>query len=431
MDSWQSAREGLAALLAGGDGSVPGRALAAIGIVLAAWLVARLVRGAVARLAAARRLDERLQNPGFGTLLAQIAHGLVWLFALPALLDALNLQGLLAPVNAMMSRLLGFVPNLMGAAVAFGVGLLLAQILRKLVAGMAQAAGSEKLAERLGLKAALGERTLAGGLGSLVFALVLLPALAAALQTLGIDAVAQPVSHLLESVIGLIPRLASAAIIVAIAALLGRVLAGLVSTLVAGLGLNALPERIGLGPRWRLGGRDPSELLGLVVTASLVFVGLTQASEVLGFAVLTQAVATLGLVLANLLVGTLVLAVGGWLAALAAQAVAGSGWRHAPTLAALTRAGVLFFAGALALHQAGLPASIVTIAFGAVVGALALGLAVGVAIAVGLGGRPVAERWLARVVEPVEPQGTAAATAASAEAGDPTPRVPVDPPSAP
>lgn len=421
MQSWEQVQAWLAQALAAGEGGLPGRVLAVLGIVLAAWLAGRLLRAAVLRLAAARRLDERLQNPGFGALLAQIAQGLVWLFALPALLDALNLQGLLAPVNAMMSRLLGFVPNLMGAAVAFGVGFLVAQVLRQLVSGLALAAGSEKLAQRIGLGPALGERTLAGLLGSLVFALVLLPTLAAALQSLGIEAVAQPVSQLLEQVIGLIPRLVSAAVIVVLAVILGRVLAGVVAALCVGLGLNRLPARIGLGERWRLAGRDPAEWVGTVVMATVVFVGVTQASEVLGFAILTRAVATLGLVLANLLVGAVVLAVGGWLAVLAARAVQARGGRHAAWVAQAVRAALLFFAAALALQQAGLPAGIVMLAFGAVVGSIALGLALGVALALGLGGRAVAQRLLERALAP----------AAEAAAGTPPQTPPQTPPPGP
>ena len=82
-----------------------------------------------------------------------------------------------------------------------------------------------------------------------------------------------------------------------------------------------------------------------------------------------------------------------WLAALAGSAVAGSEVRHAVALGRLARGIVLFFAAALALRQAGLPAEIVAIAFGSVVGAVAIA----VAVAMGVGGRHVAERVIGRV----------------------------------
>ena len=390
MDQWNSVLQ----MVSGRLGPYAPRILGALTILLLAWLAGRLARVAVMRLAAKAQIETRLQTPGIGALLGNIAAGLVWLFALPALLGTLELEGLLAPVNAMMSRLLGFVPSVMGAAVVFGIGFLAARILRQVVAGLLTAAGSERLAARLGLATALGDNTLAGLAGSVVFALVLLPTLAAALQTLGLEAVAKPVGHLLDSVVELIPKLISAAIIVAIGTLLGRMLAGIVTTLVAGIGGNKLPARLGMADDFRLAGRDASELAGGVVMAAALLLSITQACEVLGFGVLTEAVALLGGVLAKLVVAVVVFGVGLWLATAAARAVASSSMANAAVAGQIVRGAILFFASALALRQAGLPGDIIAIAFGCVIGAFALGIA----IALGVGGRHVAARLLESAV---------------------------------
>ena len=370
------------------------RLFGAAAILLLAWVLARVARSVVTRLLSARGIEARLQTPGLGALLANLAYWLVWLFALPALLGTLELEGLLAPVNAMMSRMLGFMPNVMGAAVIFGIGFIAARIVRQLVTGALTAAGSEKLAERLGLGAALRENSLAGLVGSVAFALVLLPTLTAALQALGLEAVAKPVGHLLDSVVDLIPKLVSAAIIVAIGAVLGRMLAGMVTALLVGAGFNRLPGRLGLAEPFRVGGRDASELVGSVIMAAAVLLAVTQACEVLGFAVLTEAVAVLGAVLAKLLVAVVVFGVGLWLATIAARAIAASAVANAGVLANLARGAILFFTAALALRQTGLPGDIITITFGSVIGAVALA----VAIAAGVGGRHVAGRLLERAV---------------------------------
>ena len=402
--------------LADGLGPYAPRLIGALTIAVLAWLAARLVRAAVTRAGAKAGLDQRLHNPGFTALLADLAHWAVWLLALPALLGALELKGLLDPVNAMISKLLGFLPSLFGAAVVLGIGVLMAGIARRIVTGLLQAAGSEKAAARLGLSTALGDRTLAGIVGSVVFALVLLPTVAAALQALGLDAVTRPVSQLLDNVIALIPRLASAAIVLGVAALIGRALAGMVGGLLAGLGINRLPARLGLKPDFRPGGRDMGELAGLVVMTAVMVVALAQASELLGFALLTQAVAALGVVLAQVLVALLLMGVGLWLGAGAAAWVEATGVTHARRLAQLARGAVLFFAAALALRQAGLPAEIVALAFGAVVCALALGLG----LAVGLGGQHAAARLIERLVAAFD-RPPAAATPPQAGAALPTP----------
>lgn len=392
------------AWLANGLGPFMPRLVAAAAIVAAAWLAARLVRLGATRMGHRANLDTRLSHPGFTALLADLLGWLVWLLALPALLGTLELKGLLDPVNAMLSRLLGYLPNVLGAGVVLAIGLLAANVVRRVVTGLLTAAGSERLAGRLGLAAALGERSLAGMAGSVVFALLLLPTLAAALQTLGLDAVTRPVSQMLDSVMALIPRLVSAALILVIAALIGRALASVVAGLLAGLGANQLPARLGLGDDFNRGGRNASELGGALVMAAVVFVALAQACQVLGLAMLTDAVAVLGGVLAKVVVAVLVMGVGLWLAALASDMVQASGVAHGKVLGRVVRGAILFFTAALALRQAGLPAEIVTITFGAVVGALAIG----VAVAVGVGGRHVAARLLERAVDAFDAPARAA-----------------------
>lgn len=381
--------------LAEGLGPYAPRLVGALAILVVAWIGALVAQGALLRVGAKARLDERLHHPGMSALLGNIARYAVWLFALPALLGTLELKGLLDPVNAMLSRMLGFLPNLFGAVVILGVGILVAGIVRQIVTGLLQAAGSEKVAAQLGMSQALGKNSLAGIAGSVLFTLLLLPTLAAALEALGLASVSKPVGQLLDKVFDMIPRVISAAIILGVAALIGRALASAAGGVLAGMGFNTLPAKLGLSGNVRAGGREPSELAGTVVMVAVMFVALTQACEVIGLPVLTDVVATVGLVLARVAVAALLLLVGLWLATLAARMIESSAARNATVLASLARGAILFFAAALALRQAGLPSEIVTIAFAAVVGAIA----VGVAVAVGMGGRHVAGRLLERAAQ--------------------------------
>jgi hypothetical protein len=366
------------------------RLVAALGLLLVAWVAARIVAAAIARAAAAARIDERTKSTGLSRTLAGVGSAAVWLLALPALLGALGIEALLVPVNAMLARLLGFLPNLLGAVIIFGIGFMVARTVRDIVSGLLTAAGSEKLAERLGLSSALGDKTLAGLLASVVFALILLPTVAAALQPLGVDAVTQPVSKLLDSVMQLIPRLLSAAIILVVSAVIGRTLAGLLTTALAAAGFDKLPALLGAASGPRLGNRTAAEWAGLLLVVAVVYVGSLQATEIIGLPVLTSVVASLGGVLARIGVALVVFGVGLWLARVAADAIAASRVANAATLSMMARVAVLFFAAALALVQAGLPSEIVTILFASVVGAVTIGFA----IAVGVGGRGVAQRLL-------------------------------------
>lgn len=389
-----------------GLGPYAARVLGAAVMVLVAWVVSRLVRAAIGRVCGRAGLDERLQSPGFSQMLANVGVGVVWLFALPGLLETLELKGLLEPVNVMMSRIMGFLPNLVGAVVVFGIGFLVARIVRQIVTGMLRAAGSEKIAERMGLTVSLGEGGLAGLVGSMVFTFILLPVLAAALEPLGLDAVTKPVSNLLDTMIALIPKVTASVFIIAVAALIGRAVAGIVTGVLSGMGFDRLSRHLGLGETRRAGARTPSELAGSLVMASIVIVAVMQASEVLGFAILTRLVANLGAVLAGVAVAGVVMVGGLWLSNWVAGLIKAGSAVNAPALANLVRGAILFFTAALALRQAGLPGDIVGIAFGSVVGAIALGAAV----ALGVGGRHVAGKLLEEAVQALRTEPPASDT---------------------
>ena len=78
---------------------------------------------------------------------------------------------------------------------------------------------------------------------------------------------------------------------------------------------------------------------------------------------------------------------------MAAEAIRSSSTKHASMLANVGQAAIIILAGAMALRQAGLTEDIINLAFGLILGALA----VAAAIAFGVGGRHYAaaklEKW--------------------------------------
>jgi hypothetical protein len=380
-------------LMAGLGPLVP-KALGAVAIVVGAWLVAKLVRLALTRVADAAQLDTRTSSPGLGQTLSGVGGALVWLMALPGLLGVLEMQSLLGSVTGLINKLLAFLPNLFGAAVVLAVGLLIARIASQLVAGALRAAGSEKAALKMGLANSLGQAGLAGVFGKVVFMLILLPTVIAALTPLGMDTLTQPLARLLDGILNFVPRLISAAVVMLIAVFAGRAMASVIAAVASGSGLNGWPEKLGAKPV-EIGGRSLSDLLGTAVLVGVIVIAVAQATELLGLPIVTHIVADVGAGMARLATAGLVFIGGLVLCALAGRAVHSSALPNAHGVALVARAAILAFAGALALRQAGLPSEIVAIAFGAAAGAIAIA----VAVAFGVGGRHVAartaERWAA------------------------------------
>ncbi len=60
--------------------------------------------------------------------LGDIAYWLVFLIFLPGILGALNLGGLLEPIQGMLNKILDFLPNILTAAIIVLVGWFVAKI---------------------------------------------------------------------------------------------------------------------------------------------------------------------------------------------------------------------------------------------------------------------------------------------------------------
>lgn len=153
-------------------------------------------------------LDERLTSQAgiaeadrarLGKSLGTAVFWLVFLLFLPALVGALGLEGLLAPVQNTLNQILSVVPNLLGAGLILLAGWFIARIVRQIVISLLAAAGADALGERVGLQTALGKQTLSGLLGAVAYALILIPAIIAALNALQVEAISRPTVEMLTT----------------------------------------------------------------------------------------------------------------------------------------------------------------------------------------------------------------------------------------
>src|SRR5438105_4086412 len=264
--------------------------VAAVVILIVGWLVALLISRAVAAALRRTRLDARLAGlMGGGTPLdvAAVAQTVIfWLLFLPAILDALNLGGLLAPVVGMLDKAIGYLPNIVAAAVILLVGWFVAGIVRRIVTNLLAAAGLDRLADRVGLAQA-GMQRPSDLVGLLVYVLILLPVLTAALNALGLDAVTRPVSDVLTTLLAAIPHILAAALVLVIAYVVGRLVANLVAGLLSGVGFDRLPARLGLTGLATAPGasaavsttRSPSQVAGQVVLVAIMLFAAIEAAR--------------------------------------------------------------------------------------------------------------------------------------------------------
>jgi len=368
-------------------------------LLLLAWIVASALRSIISRVLAAAKLDERLggeagleegERVPLTKSLADAVYWLVFLLFLPAVLSALNLQGLLQPVQGMIDKVLGYIPNLFAAGLILAIGWLLARIVQRVVTNLLAAIGADRLSDQVGLASVLGKQRLSGLLGLVVYVLILIPVLIAALNALALEAITQPASNMLNTILGAFPDIFAASLVVIIAYVVGRVLAGLIANLLAGVGFNTILARLGLGQEPAEGERTPSEIVGYLVLVAIMLFATIEATRLLGFTSLAELVSEFTVFAGQVILGLIIFAIGLYLANLAAKTVQASGAAQAGLLALAARVSILVLAGAMALRQMGLANEIINLAFGLLLGAIA----VAAALAFGLGGREIAGRQL-------------------------------------
>jgi hypothetical protein len=370
----------------------------AAGIVLSlvAWLVASLLRGAIGRVLGATSIDDRLsEHAGMAPVSRQAGNVVFWLVLLmflPSVLAAFRLTGTLAPVQDMLTRALDILPNVFAAALIGFVGWIVARVLRGLVGNLLAAAGADRVSERVGLDPSVKLSRLAG---TLVFLLVLVPSLIAALDALKIEAISGPATLMLGKLLDAVPHILAAAVIVLLTWYVARFAAALLARLLENAGFDGLPERIGLAHVFG-GSTRPSALAHTAVMFFAMLFAVVEASSQLGFEQVRDVVTTFIGFAGEIVLGGMVLTVGFWLANLAYQAIDRASGPGTKGLAPVARIAILGVVIAMGLRAMGIANEIVVLAFGLSLGAVA----VAVALSFGLGGREAAgrlmEHWLSR-----------------------------------
>lgn len=366
--------------------------IAAAALLLIAWMLAAVLRMIVTRALNATRVDERIATEAgmkpVSTSLGNVMFWLVMLLFLPAILGALEMQGLLEPVQGMVDTVLGMLPNIFAGVAIAVVGWFLGRVLSDLVTNLLSASGADRLGQRVGLG---GTMSLSRLVGLLVYIFVFVPALIAGLNALKIEAISTPATEMLGTLMSAIPDIFAAAVIIAVALYISRFVASLVSSLLQGMNFDELPSRIGVGGLFP-GENAASRFVGKVIIFFVMLFAIIEAAGRLGFDQLSEISATLLRFGGDVLLGSVIIAVGFWIANLAHRAM--MGFHGAQPLAGVTRFSIVGIVLAMGLRAMGLADDIVNLAFGLTLGAIAVAFA----LAFGLGGRAAAgtqmEHWL-------------------------------------
>jgi hypothetical protein len=384
--------------------------LIAILILVATWIVARVVKWvlqrAIDRTPALRKHATGGPKETVGHQLGTIAKLIIWLVGIMAALRFLGVGQILAPINELVTQIFAFLPRLIGAGLIFFIGLIVARIVRQLVEAILIATNVDGLMARIGIGDTAGtlrsdpeavppgasagatRASFARAAGVLVYALIIIPVAIAALQVLGIQAISGPAIDMLDEILAAIPRVLAAALWIGIAFIAAKFLKTIIEAILPPTGFDQAIQSTGVLP----GNASPTRIVANIAMIAIVLAASIEAAKQLGggtIAIFLAQVTELG---GKVIFGTLIIVVGIFLARIIAKLV-GSGTGEGGYAQAIVRYAIIALFTAIGLTFMGLADQIVMLAFGLILGSAAIAAA----LAFGLGGRDAAahalERW--------------------------------------
>ncbi|MFA9486441.1 MULTISPECIES: mechanosensitive ion channel [unclassified Moraxella] len=370
--------------------------LTAVAIGVVGWVVATIARNATTIALSKTTLDEKLsQEAGVKPMSGAVADIVYWfilLIVLTVILGRLGLEGLFTPLTNMIDKAFNFIPNALMAALVFFIGFIVAKVVRGIVINLIAGLNIQALASKAGISEQNSLPTIAG---SLSFMLVIVPFTIAALDALKIETVSRPATNMLNQILEALPSIFTAVAILTITYFVVRMLANIVKGILSNTQIDALPAKLGL--QGAFGNKKISDLISCAILLFAMLFASIAAADLLGFeqisGIITMFIAFGG----QIILGAVILTIGFWLANIIAGVVERSN-QGSSFLANIVRVLIMGLVLAMGLKAMGIADSIVNLAFGLTLGAVAVAFA----LAFGLGGREAAARLLKRIQDKAE-----------------------------
>ena len=258
---------------------LPG-ALGAIAILIGGWLLALIVSAIIRSVLKRTKVDERIAkliraDDEIETGRVQVTRWtgkavfyLIMLFVVVAFLQALNLTVVAEPINQFLNQVLSYLPLVLGAGALLLVAWLIASALKFIVVRLLQAV---KLDERLSSEADIEvseELAISTTLGNVTYWLVFLLFLPAVLGALKLQGLMEPVQGMVDEILGYLPNILGAGLILLVGWLASRVVRQIVTNLLAGIGVDRFGEQTGV--ETALGGQKLSNVIGIIVYVLII-----------------------------------------------------------------------------------------------------------------------------------------------------------------
>ena len=378
----------------------------AILLLVLAFIVAAIVKSLVVKIIEKTKLDGVLakadgEKPGSTkSFIGKLVYLLVFLLFIPGIFSALGVDSVAAPILGMLSKIWGYLPNVLGAVIVLIVGFLLARLVRSLLIPLFDRIKVDKLQEKFGIEVN-DQNKLSYTLAYIVYVLILIPVIIIALQVLKISAVSDPAVEMLNIIFSYIPKIIGAALIIFIGVLIARFACQIVSRVIGATGVDAKIQGLMDG---KMKNFIFSKTVGTVVRVLIIIFFVVESFSVLKLGILTQVGDAIIKYMPSVLAALIILIAAMVVSSLAEKALKKLGYNG---FAAIAKIAIIVLAVFMILSQLSIAPKIVNIAFFMVMAALAVAFA----ISFGVGGREFAASVLKDAKNKYDAEKEAAAAA--------------------
>ena len=362
--------------------SLPG-ILGAILIIILGFFIAGIIRRIVVKLLNKTQIDEKIgaklsTSIRIDKFVGKLAYYLIVLYALIFALNIMGVSGVTDSLESMLAGFVGYIPKIVGAGIIGFVGYMIATIISEATSFISE--GLESFGKRMNIGSE--NINLTKIVKQLVFIIIFIPILILALETLEMQAISEPASQMLGSLMSAIPKIIAAAILLAVFYVIGKYVVGIVTDLLRNLGLDRLAENLGL--QSVLGNNSLSTLIGNIALFFIMFTGVIAACDKLELEQVEGILTNVFSITGRVFFGLIILMAGLFISNIADKTLSESNSNG--FLAPIVRFAIIGIFLAFGLHTMGIAESIVNLAFGLTLGSVAVAFA----LSFGLGGREAA-----------------------------------------
>lgn len=375
--------------------------LKAILFLILAFICAAIVKSLVVKLLTRTKLSSLVGKTGSDTegqtrivdFIGKIVYLFVFLLFVPGIFESLGMSGVSSPILNLLDTMWGYLPNILAAVLVLWIGFFIARIVRELLVPAFNKLNINSLQEKAGIEVP-DTAKLSNTLAYIVYVLILIPVIIAALQVLNIKAVSEPAIQMLNTIFNFIPSIFAALVIIIIGCAVAKFAGNIVESMIAAAGLD---KKLSYRLDSKNGSFVLSKVVGTAVHVIMVIFFVVQSLGVLHLDVLTNIGNAIIGYMPYVLAAVLILLACWICSGLAEKALLKSGHN---ALALTCKIAIYTIGVFMVLNELGIAEELVNAAFILIIAALAVAFA----IAFGVGGRDFAGRTLKKLEDTCEPK---------------------------